>query len=99
VEPGDSVTADQRVLLEVIDPSSLHAEIAIAEARLAGLHVSARVWVALPSHPGPRLPGRIESLGSAPRGAAPGYAGRVRLSRLPTSARAGMLANVYLHPR
>jgi HlyD family secretion protein len=99
VEPGDSVTADTRVLLEVSDPSSLHAEIAVTEAQLPALRVGLQVWVALPSRPGARLPGRVESLGSAPRGTAPGYVGRVRLSRLPRSARAGMLTNVYFHPQ
>jgi multidrug resistance efflux pump len=95
VQPGDSVTADQRILLEVIDPSSLHVEISVSEAELAGLHVGTPVWVALPALSSKQLPGRIESLGEAPRGTAPGYVGRVRLAHLPPAARAGMLANVY----
>jgi multidrug resistance efflux pump len=99
VEPGDSVTADQRILLEVVDPSSSHVEIAVSESELPPLRVGIPVWIELPSLPGKRIPGRLESLGAAPRGSAPGYVGRVRPSRLPRDARAGMLANVYLQPR
>jgi multidrug resistance efflux pump len=98
VQPGDSVTADQRILLEVVDPSSLHVEFSVTEMELPGLRVGMPVWVALPSLSAPRLGGRIESLGAAPRANTPGYVGRVRLSRLPGRARAGMLANVFLKP-
>jgi multidrug resistance efflux pump len=99
VQPGDSVTADQRILLEIVDPSTLHVEFSVTEMEIPGLRVGMPVWIVLPSLATPRLAGRIESLGAAPRANAPGYVGRVRLPRLPRSARAGMLANVYLKPR
>jgi multidrug resistance efflux pump len=98
VQPGDSVQADQRLLLEVTDPSSLHVEMDVSESELSRLRVGMPVWVELLTHPGRRLPGRIESLGAAPRGIA-GYVGRVRLPKLLPQARAGMLANVHLRPK
>ena len=98
VQPGDSVTADQRILLEVVDPSALHVEFAVMESELPRLRVGLPVWVEVPSLTNGRLSGRIESLGAAPRGTAPGHVGRIRLARLPRQARAGMLANVHLKP-
>lgn len=58
-EPGSTVVAGQAVV-QVIDPASLWLRVRIDQGRSQGLAVSLPARIALRSHPGEKLAGRVE---------------------------------------
>lgn len=58
-EPGSTVVAGQAVV-QVIDPDSLWLRVRVDQGRSAGLAVDLPAEIALRSHPGEKLAGRVE---------------------------------------
>lgn len=58
-EPGSTVVAGQAVM-QVIDPASLWLRVRIDQGRSQGLAIGLPAQIALRSHPGEKLAGRVE---------------------------------------